>query len=260
MVSLLKKLAVALLLVLPCAASQPTLSPANGGTGISGSTLAHVMASALACADSSGSGTTQSCSTSPTFTPTAGDWIIYSTTTINTGDVTVNVNSLGAKHVRKWLGAAVLASSDLPSGVSVPMYYDGTYWEIVTIGNAPSLPSIVRAIGYSFGDASTGSALTTSEVGYAYVPFSCTITGWYIGADAGTATVKVWRVNGGTSLPTSSNSINTSGVSLSTGTQVHSTTVSDFTSTSISSGDVLGFNLSSVSTAKQITFQLDCQQ
>jgi hypothetical protein len=122
------------------------------------------------------------------------------------------------------------------------------------------LASIARSLGYAFGDASTGSALTTSEVGYVYAPFSCAVTGWYIGADAGTATVKVWRVNGGTALPTSANSINTSGVSLSTGTQVHSTTVTDFTSTAIAAGDVLGFNLSAVSTAKQITFQLDCAQ
>src|SRR5690348_10518196 len=82
-------------------------------------TLVHTIAKALACADSSGSGTAQVCNTTPTYSPVAGDWVIYSTTTANTGDVTVNVNSLGAKHIRKWLGAATLSSGDLPSGVNV---------------------------------------------------------------------------------------------------------------------------------------------
>lgn len=118
----------------------------------------------------------------------------------------------------------------------------------------------LRTLGYSFGDAVTGSALTTSEVGYITVPFACTIKGWHIMADAGTATVKTWRVNGGTALPTVSNSISTSGVSLSTGTKVDSATVTDFTSTTIAANDTLGFSLSAVATAKQVTFQLDCAQ
>src|SRR5581483_5461697 len=120
------------------AAAQATLQPGNGGTGISGSSFAHNIASALSCADTSGSGTAQSCNTSPSFTPAAGDWVIYSTTTANAGDVTANVNSLGAKHIRKNLGASVLASGDLPANVNVPLYYDGTYWEIPTIGNSSS--------------------------------------------------------------------------------------------------------------------------
>ena len=100
--------------------------------------LVHTMATALKCADSSGSGTAQSCNTDPIFTPVARDWIIYTTTTANTGDVTVNVNSLGAKHIKKWLGSVTLASGDLPANIPVPLYYDGTAWEIGSIGNAPS--------------------------------------------------------------------------------------------------------------------------
>jgi hypothetical protein len=120
--------------------------------------------------------------------------------------------------------------------------------------------TVTRSIGWSFGDVATGSALTTSEVGYVTVPFACTIKGWHIMADAGTTTVKVWRVNGGTALPTVSNSINTSGVALSAGTKVDSTTVTDFTSTAIAANDTLGFSLFAVATAKQITFSLDCAQ
>jgi hypothetical protein len=98
------------------------------------------MAAQLFCKDSSGSPTAQSCATTPDFPPYPGDMITYETTTTNTGDLTINVNSMGAVHVRKWLGASVLASGDLPSGSYVVLTYDGTYWEIPAIGNAPSNP------------------------------------------------------------------------------------------------------------------------
>jgi hypothetical protein len=92
----------------------------------------------LICKDTSGSGTVQTCNTAPSYTPVAGDSIIYETTTSNSGDLTVNVNSLGAVHVRKWQAAAVLASGDLAAGIYMYMTYDGTYWELYTIGNPPS--------------------------------------------------------------------------------------------------------------------------
>lgn len=64
---------------------------------------AHAVSSVLLCADSSGSGTAQSCTTAPSFTPTTDDCIVYTTTTANTGSgLTLNVNSLGAKSVAKW--------------------------------------------------------------------------------------------------------------------------------------------------------------
>lgn len=125
-------------------------------------------------------------------------------------------------------------------------------------GKAPKTP---RVLGWSFGDVATGSALTTSAVGYITVPFACTVAGWHIMADAGTVTIKTARVNGGTALPTiASNSISTSGVSLSTGTKIDSTTVTDFTSTAIAANDTLGFFITAVATAKQITFSVDCAQ
>jgi len=93
----------------------------------------------LPCHDTSGSGTVQSCTTKPIFTPASNSQIIYSTTTPNAGDVTVNVNGLGAKHVRKWLGYSVLDPGDLPANTPVLLIYDGTYWELQTIGNNPTV-------------------------------------------------------------------------------------------------------------------------
>jgi hypothetical protein len=91
----------------------------------------------LQCRDSSGSGTTQVCTTVLAVTPVPGDSIIYTTTTTNTGDITVNINNTGPIHIRKWLGSATLASGDLPAATPVLLIYDGTYWEIQTIGNIP---------------------------------------------------------------------------------------------------------------------------
>ena len=85
-----------------------------------------------------------------------------------------------------------------------------------------------------------------------------TIIGWDITVDDGTgsgtcasctATVKFWKVATGTSTPTSGNSINTSGVSLSTGTSVSSATLTDFTSTAVSKGDRIAVDLSAVANA-----------
>jgi hypothetical protein len=101
-----------------------------GGTGATSIPL---------CSDSSGSGTAQSCTTSPSFTPSAGSVIAYTTTTANTGTgLTINVNSLGAKSVAKWQGTTTLAANDMLAGKYVLMTYDGTNWEASTIGNAPS--------------------------------------------------------------------------------------------------------------------------
>jgi hypothetical protein len=122
-------------------------------------------------------------------------------------------------------------------------------------------PPFTRSLGWSFGDVATGSALTTSEVGYITVPHACTLTGWHIMADSGTVTIKVARVNGGTALPTiASNSISTSGISLASGTKIDSTTITDFTSTAIAQNDTLGFFITAVSGAKQVTVSLDCAQ
>lgn len=118
----------------------------------------------------------------------------------------------------------------------------------------------VRSFGATFDGG--GSALTggTTTARYLVMPAPCTIIGWSIAVDAGTATFKLWRIaTGGTAIPTNSNSINTSGVAISSGTLVRSATVSDFTSTAIAKNDVIGVNLSAVATATIATFSVQCQ-
>ena len=90
----------------------------------------------LQCSDTSGSATAQSCSTGG---PAAvkGDWIIYYTTTANTGGLTVAVNGGSAASVLKW-DATALVANDVLANKPVLMLFDGTNWLVSTIGNAPS--------------------------------------------------------------------------------------------------------------------------
>lgn len=133
------------------------------GTGYNQAT-SHQEGAAIVCADTSGSGTAQVCNTSPSFTPAANDFIIYTTTTANTGTgLTVNVNSLGAKSVAKWQTTTTLAANDVRANTEIWMKYDGTNWEMDSIGNAPS-GSISAATYYETkGYNGAGTAVGTAN-------------------------------------------------------------------------------------------------
>lgn len=118
--------------------------------------------------------------------------------------------------------------------------------------------SATRAIAYCFDG--NGAALTATQSVAFRVPYACTIASWSINAkssDSGpTATIKVWKIASGTASPSVANSINTSGVQLTTGTAVTSTTLSDFTTLAIAAGDYVVIQLSAVANATQIGFTL----
>ena len=134
---------------------------------------------------------------------------------------------------------------------------------IESTGESPQLVRILpnlrrgrmRMIPFAFGD---GSATLTGGTAYVRVGFSCAIVNWSISVDSGTATVKTWRRATGTAVPTVSDSISTSGVSLSSGSHVYSTTLTDFTSTAIAENDVIAANITAIATAKSLTFTLGC--
>ena len=217
-----------------------------------------------------GTANAQTVTLTPAITSLAGPFqVCWLPTNANTTTTpTLAVSGLTAHTIVKAGGA--VAANDLITTVQACANYDptGTQFELINpqtssgggvssvtassgaASSGGSTPNITvtaavrtRPIGCIFGDAATGSALTTSETCYVRSPVACTIIGWSILADAGTATVKTWRVaTGGTAIPVAGNSISTSGVALSTGTAVYSTTVSDWTSTAISANDLLAFN------------------
>lgn len=115
-----------------------------------------------------------------------------------------------------------------------------------------------RGFGASFGKCA-GTAPSAGEVVYLpELPYACTISAYAISADAGTATIKVWRAADGTAIPAAGGSINTSGVALSSGTRVRSTTVADFTDTTLDLHDVLAVNLFAVATATCVQVFIQC--
>lgn len=118
--------------------------------------------------------------------------------------------------------------------------------------NVALVTNAIRLIGFTATSPSTGK-----QKGYAVSPVAGTITGWGFEVDAGTATVKVWKKATGTAVPTVADNINTSGVAISSGTAVRSTTVTDFTSTAVSAGDFFAFNLSAVSGVAEMTFWIE---
>lgn len=118
--------------------------------------------------------------------------------------------------------------------------------------------AVVRAIGYTFDGGS--SALDSGVTKYLTVPFACTISAWNLTVDAGTATVKIWKTGTGTNIPAVANSISSNGLSISSGTAIHSTDVSDFTTTAVTANDMIGFNLFAVSSATYANIILECRQ
>ncbi len=122
---------------------------------------------------------------------------------------------------------------------------------------APSWAAIIRTVTANFYN--NGSVLTTGKaIGYFTFPHAGTITGWSISADAGTATLDVWKIAAGTAVPTVSNKITSSGVALASGTSIRSTTVTDFgANTAVTLGDIIAVNLTTVATATQLTFELE---
>jgi hypothetical protein len=169
-------------------------------TGSSGGTTIAI------CADTSGSGTAQVCTTSPSFTPVAGSVIAYTTSTANAGTgLTINVNSLGAKSVAKWQGTTTLAANDILAGKYILMTYDGTNWETSTIGNAPTgggsfqysaLPVPPAIAGFTWVNQQTGSTATQAASGVINIHLASSATlQWNFLKNSTTLPATPWRVS-----------------------------------------------------------------
>lgn len=172
---------------------------------------------------------------------------------------------LGA-HEFRWLGANLITS-----------YYMCPPLTIGTIGQTVQLTSqstdgngdivdclswLDNAHGISFtvyNSSGLGAGTTTASTAYLTIPFACTIKAYNLLIDTGTITVKFWKVATGTAIPTSGNSINTSGVSISSGTAIHSTTLTDFTTTAVSANDIMAMNITAVTGATYVNGVLQCQ-
>jgi hypothetical protein len=152
----------------------------------------------------------------------------------------------------------VTPATALPSGITATTQSaDDNSTKVATTAYVDRIK--IRTITFTFG-AAEGSALSSSITRYVTVPFGCTVSAYNLLADAGTFTVKFWKIASGTAIPTVSNSISTSGVSLATGTALHSTTLTDFTTTTVTPNDIVAANITAVATSKMVQVQLECDQ
>lgn len=230
--------------------------------------LANTGNQLLPCAYSSGSGTAQVCTTSawqvPTFTPTNGTIIYLTTSTPNTGSsFTINPNGMGATTVAKIVGGArttTLTAGDIISGYN-PMYYDGTYFVLITPGNGSSTSSFnpEQATATVSGSGNTAVTFSPTPLQYSLQIFkngSITKPGtdWTLsGATAtfgsalsnGDALVGQWgaAASASPSMTVSGYSIANKGFENGTSTSVTSATLSTFSNPLTANSTILVFEL-----------------
>lgn len=128
----------------------------------------HQVALPLQCADTSSSSTTYTCTTSPTLAGlTTGDAFIFtSINQNNSGSSTLNIDSIGAKTIKKWQNTTNLASGDLQANGAILLTYDGTYLEATSIGNAPAAGGSVTSVATN-SPLTGGTITTTGTIGCA---------------------------------------------------------------------------------------------
>lgn len=158
---------------------------------------------------------------------------------------------------------AVVSGGDgyvaLVANTNVPVTTTTTWASLTPTGTRE------RGWGHQFGDRNSSTVLTANTLAPAIrVPYACTIKAWSIcasaaaGAAPGTVTFKFLKVASGTAQPTAANPINTSGVSLTTGTCVRSTTLTDFTTTAVTQYDLVSATPTAVGTAVYASAQVEC--
>lgn len=172
------------------------------------------------------------------------------------------IPSVGTTSVKLYADTAVTAyKMRLPAAASTGVLYGtNTAGDVVQsfVDRLPAAAVPTRSYGVAVGDPA-GSALATGVLGYVVAPAACTISGWDVVVDSGTATVDVWKVSTGTAKPTVANTITASAKpAISTGTAIASTTLTGWT-TSVAAGDIFGFNLDATSGPKYITVDVRCQ-
>jgi hypothetical protein len=139
----------------------------NGSANTDSATLGQVQSNTVSLIGSISGTDTITGSLSPAITAYAsGQMFWFVAAADNTGAVTLNVNSLGAKNVTK-NGSTALTAGEIKSGQTVAVIYDGTRFQIVNpvvIGLSGITTTTVTALGTNAGDSSTNGGLVA--VGY----------------------------------------------------------------------------------------------
>ena len=127
----------------------PTVAKVNGGAvpasanALSTNASSQLVAStahnqsAMEGCTTTNSSNAYSCTTSPSFTPAAGDQVLVEFNAANTGSATLAVNGARAATLYKWGNKATLASGDIQASHYIRATFDGTHWQLEgQLGNA----------------------------------------------------------------------------------------------------------------------------
>lgn len=96
----------------------------------------------------------------------AGDVYYFKADVANTGSATLNVNSLGAKTIKKMKSGALadLETGDIAAGQIVAVAYDGTYLLMLTqLGEIPTLSFVSNG-------STSGSSSSTQNIDTTFTP------------------------------------------------------------------------------------------
>jgi len=119
----------------------------------------------------------------------AGQMFYFVAAGDNTGAVTLNINSLGAKNVTKD-GATALSAAEIKSGQTVVVVYDGTRFQMVNpvvVGLTGITTATNTALGVGAGDSVTSGSNNTSVGVNAGTAMTSATDNTVVGYNAGTA-------------------------------------------------------------------------
>jgi len=137
-------------------------SLASNGSGQIVAGTSHSMSVPANCSAASASGTAYACSTTPTFTPAAGDHIQFKADVANTGTATLSVNGATAATIKKWGGSGNLIANDILASHWISATFDGAYWQLEgQLGNA----NATQVNGVALSGLATGILKNSTSTG-----------------------------------------------------------------------------------------------
>jgi len=164
--------------------------------------------------------------------------IIFKANTANTGAATLNLNSLGAKAIKKNYNEA-LANNDIKAGQMVIVAYDGTNFQQLGGG----APPVHRAFMWFLA----GTGAVADEVAARFiVPQAMTVVKIWFKTNSGTATIRIQKattdIKAGMSVTTSVGSETT------------------ITVPALAAGDVLTLDITAASSPVDLLVVMECTE